>query len=336
MDDIISEDIEEIAKDFDSGFFKGRKALITGGAGFLGSYLCDTLIKLGAKVTCLDNFATGIRGNIDHSTGNKNFRVIDSDVSKFDAKENFDYVFHFASRASPEDYQLYPIETLMANSFGSYRMLELARKGGSRIVFASTSEVYGDPKVIPTPEDYWGNVNPIGVRSCYDEGKRFGEAFFMAYYREHELDVRIVRIHNSYGPRMRADGVYGRALPRFILQALKGIHITVYGNGCQTRSFCYISDTLKGVLSAFCNDKAKGEVFNIGSSQEITILELAEKIKKIVGSKSRIVFRPLPKDDPKRRKPDINKAEKVLNWHPEVSLEEGLGRTTRWFGLHNF
>jgi len=335
IDPIISEDIKNISANLDVSIFKDEKMLITGGAGFLGSYLCDLFVNLGSHVTCLDNFSTSTLGNIDHLIKTKNFRLLRDDVSKINIKETFNYIFHFSSRASPEDYQLHPVETLITNSVGSHEILKLAVKGGSRILFASTSEIYGDPQVIPTPEDYWGNVNPIGVRSCYDEGKRFGEALFMAYYREYDLDMRIVRIHNTYGPRIRSDGNYARALPRFINQALKGEDITVYGDGSQTRSFCYISDTIRGVIAAISNNKATGEVFNIGNPREISILELAEKIKGSIHSASEIVFQPLPEDDPKRRKPSIEKARKKLKWQPDISLENGLKRTIEWFKFTN-
>jgi len=213
-------------------------------------------------------------------------------------------------------------------------MLELALRCGSRIILASTSEVYGDPKVIPTPEDYWGNVNPVGMRSCYDEGKRFSEALCRAYFREHQVDVRIARIFNTYGPRIRPDGAYARVVPRFILQALRKQDMTVYGDGSQTRSFTYVTDTIKGILSVFCTEGVAGEMFNIGNSEENTVLELAEIVKKSVGSPSKIVFLPLPMDDPKRRNPDIGKAERKLKWHPEMGLGEGLNRTISWFKQH--
>ncbi len=331
IDTIISEDIREIVKASDSAFFEGRRVLVTGGAGFLGSYLCDALLELGSLVTCLDNFATGSKANIDHLVENSNFELIESDVAGFESKEKFDYIFHFASRVSPEDYQLHPIETLVTNSVGSFRILEHAKRECSRIIFASTSEIYGNPGEIPTTENYWGYINPIGIRSCYDEGKRFGEALCMAYFREHQVDVRIVRIFNTYGPRIRPDGAYARVVPRFILQALRKQDITVYGDGSQTRSFTYVTDTIKGILSVFRSDEAVGEVFNIGTSEETSILNLAEKIEKAVGSSSKIVFYQLPEDDPKRRKPDSRKAESLLKWYPQVGLDVGLDRTISWF-----
>jgi UDP-glucuronate decarboxylase len=331
IDKIVSEDIKHILRRTKPDTFEDRRFLVSGGAGFLGSYLCDTLVKAGAQVTCLDDFSTGLAENINHLLKKRNFKIIKRDVSDFNCSEDVGIVLHFASRASPEEYQLNPVRTLLANSFGTYNMLEIARKRNSRILFASSSEVYGDAKVVPTPESYWGNVNPVGIRSCYDEGKRFGEALLMAYYREYGLDSRIVRIHNTYGPRLRADGAYARALSRFVLQAIKGEDLTVYGNGTQTRSFCYVTDTVAGILQTLSSPNCRGEVINIGSSNEIRILELAKKIKKIVRSKSKIVFRPLPDDDPRRRKPDLNKARQLLNWNPETDLEQGLRRTIDWF-----
>lgn len=331
IDTIISEDIREIVKASNREFFEGKRVLVTGGAGFLGSYLCDALLELGSLVTCLDNFATGSKANIDHLVENANFELIESDVAGFESKEEFDYIFHFASRVSPEDYQVHPIETLVTNSMGSFRILEHARRGCSRVIFASTSEIYGNPEEIPTTENYWGYVNPIGIRSCYDEGKRSGEALCMAYFREHKVDVRIVRIFNTYGPRIRPDGAYARVVPRFILQALGKQDITVYGDGSQTRSFTYVTDTIKGILSVFCAETVAGEVFNIGSSEETTVLELAETLRKSTRSKSKIIFLPLPMDDPRRRKPDTGKAERKLKWQPNVVLKEGLNRTLSWF-----
>ena len=331
IDKIVSEDVKRIVGAMNDVFPDGKDVLVTGGAGFIGSYLCDVLIELGANVTCLDDFSTGLAMNVDHLLGKNNFRLVKEDVSNFGGAKEYDYVLHFASRASPEEYQLNPVKTLLANSLGSYRMLELARKCDTAILFASSSEVYGDAKVIPTPETYWGNVNPTGVRSCYDEGKRFGEALFMAYQRQYGLDVRIVRIHNTYGPRLRADGYYARVLSRFIFQALKGEDITVYGDGMQTRSFCYITDTVRGLLQAVVVEEAKGETINIGSPIETTVLKLAQGIRQLIGSKSRITFHQFPEDDPKRRCPDITRAKRTLKWTPNVSLAEGLDRTIRWF-----
>lgn len=331
IDKVVSEDVQQILRRVKPDAFESRNVLVTGGGGFIGSHLCDTLVEAGANVTCLDDFSTGLAKNVDHLFQLRNFQLVKKDVSNFESDESYDFILHFSSRASPEEYQRNPVKTLLANSHGSYRMLELARKHCSTILFASSSEVYGNPKVFPTPESYWGNVNPIGVRSCYDEGKRYGEALFMAYYREHKLDTRIVRIHNTYGSRLRADGVYARALSRFVLQAIKGEDLTVYGDGSQTRSFCYIVDTVVGILLMLSSPKCMGEVVNIGSTDEVRILDLANKIREIVGGRSKITFRPLPKDDPKRRRPDISKAKELLGWQPIINLEEGLKRTISWF-----
>lgn len=328
---VVLEDIQRIVNEVRLDAFRNRRVLVTGGAGFIGSHICDVLVEVGAKVTCLDNFSAGLVENIDHLEGRENFKLIKADVSNFESDDRYDYILHFASRASPENYQIHQIETLLANSNGSYKMLELAKRNNSRILFASSSEVYGCARIIPTPETYWGNVNPVGIRSCYDEGKRFGEALFTAYHREYELDTRIVRIHNTYGPRLRAEGDFGRALSRFVAQSLKDEDITIYGDGSQTRSFCYVTDTVCGIMLILLSKEMKGQVINIGSSQEITILELAEKIREIVGSKSRITFHPSLKDDPKRRHPDTSKAKCMLGWEPNTSLDEGLVRTIAWF-----
>lgn len=330
MDTIVSGDLQQI--EVNENKFQNKNVIISGGAGFIGSWLCDSLMYLGSKIICIDDLSTGLNHNISHLKGNPNFQFIQKNANYLDNSfENPDLILHLASRASPEDYQRNPIDTLNANSLGSYKLLELARKHDSTIVFASTSEVYGDAKLIPTPEEYWGNVNPIGVRSCYDEGKRFGEALFMAYRRQYGLDTRIVRVFNTYGPRLRADGFYGRALSRFIMQALKGQDITVYGDGTQTRSFCYITDTIRAILLALRNKKMKGEVVNIGNPNETTIIDLARKILQITNSGSSITFHPRPEDDPQRRCPDIRKAKKILGWEPMVSLEEGLQKTIIWF-----
>ncbi|MCZ2808992.1 MAG: SDR family oxidoreductase [Candidatus Bathyarchaeota archaeon] len=331
IDEIVLEDAERIVNAFAQDTFGDKSVLITGGAGFIGSYLCDTLLQLGANVACLDNFSTGLVENVDHLLPKKNFRLVKGDVSNFEAGERFDFVFHFASRASPEEYQLHPVETLLANSRGSHRMLELARKNDSAILFASSSEVYGDPQVVPTPEGYLGNANHLGARSCYVEGKKFSEALFMAYHRKYGLDARIVRIFNTYGPRLRGDSIYARVLSRFILQALRGEKLTVYGDGSQTRSFCYVTDLIHGILLASNNTKANGEVVNLGSPFEVSILDSARKVMETVGCESEIIFSPLPEDDPRRRCPDIRKAKKLLTWEPKVSLEKGLERTILWF-----
>jgi len=331
MDPIILEDIKRLKHDLKLEGFEGKSVLITGGAGFIGSWLCDVLISFNAEVACLDNLSTGIRRNIDHLLGKPRFEFVNADVCTFKTEREFDYILHMASHASPEEYQTHPIETLRANSLGSINMAELARRNDATMLFASTSEIYGDAEVVPTPETYWGNVNPIGPRSCYDEGKRFAEALFMAYHKQYGLNVRIARIFNSFGPRLREDGLYGRAVSRFIAQALTNKPITVYGNGAQTRSFCYITDTVTGLMLLTVNEKAKGEAINIGNPEEITILELAEKIKALTKSRSTLTFYPLPKDDPKRRCPDTKKIEKLLGWKPKINLVQGIKRTITWF-----
>ena len=332
LDEIIRKDIEHV-----QGFaynMTGEKALITGGAGFLGSWLSDSLVKLGINLVCVDNISSGSLKNIDHLKESPKFRFLTADVEDLQRVLNnnkFNFVLHLASRASPEDYQAHPIETLRSNSLGTIEALEVARKHDSTFLFTSTSEIYGDAEVIPTPESYWGNVNPIGPRSPYDESKRFSEALCKAYEKRYGLDIRIVRIFNTFGPRLRPEGLYGRAVSRFIMQATEHKDITVYGDGSQTRSFCYVTDTIKGILYSLTNDTARGEVLNIGNPEEITILELANKIKKMTGSNSKIIFHPLPQDDPRRRFPDISKAKKMLHWQPEISLDEGLRRTISWF-----
>ncbi len=331
MDKIIKEDIAKIKSAVKDDVFDGKKVLVTGGAGFIGSWLCDVLVDLGADVTALDDLSTGRTKNIDHLNTNNIFKFIKSDVCKFKSPEKFDFIFHMAGHASPDEYQVHPIETLQTSALGTFAMADLARKNDATLLFASTSETYGDTEVIPTPETYWGKVNPIGPRSCYDEGKRFAEALLMAYSKQYGLDVRAPRIFNSYGPRLREDGLYGRALSRFILQALTNQPITVYGDGKQTRSFCYITDTVTGLILLAITPKAKGEVVNIGNAQEKTILELAKKIKEITKCKSEVTFHPLPKDDPKRRCPDIAKLEQLVGWKPNVGFEEGLKRTITWF-----
>jgi len=331
IDQVILEDVDRIKRNLEQEDFEGKRVLITGGAGFIGSWLADVLVSINAEIACLDNLSTGKLENITHLLKNPRFKFIKKDVCTFKSDVKYDYILHLASHVSPEEYQQHPIETLRANSLGSYNMLELARKQDTPILFASTSEVYGDAQIVPTPESYWGNVNPVGPRSCYDEGKRFAEALFIAYHKEYAFDIKIARIFNSYGPRIRKDGPYARAVPRFITQALANQPITVYGDGIQTRSFCYITDTALGLLLLLTNEKAEGEIINIGNNEEITVLKLAKKIKHLTGSTSPITFHPLPQDDPRRRCPDINKVESLLGWKPKVSLQRGLPRTITWF-----
>jgi len=307
--------------------------IITGGAGFLGSHLCDALVN-DYKVICIDRFITGRKNNVGHLHSNKNFVLLEHDVTKpVKINGNINYIFHMASPASPVDYQLRPIETMLANSFGTYNMLELAKEKKARILLASTSEVYGDPKEHPQKETYWGNVNPIGPRSCYDESKRFAEALAISYLKEHDVDIRLARIFNTYGPRMRGND--GRIIPNFISQALENKPITVYGSGNQTRSFCYVSDLVNGLKKFMFTESLAGEAINIGNPQERTILETAEIVKKIIGSTSEIVFKKLPEDDPLRRNPDISKAKKLLSWAPKVSFEEGIKKTIEAFKTSN-
>lgn len=307
-----------------------KKVLVTGAAGFIGSHLCDRLVNEGFFVIGIDSFLTGTPENIAHLFGKKNFRLIEYDVTNYVyVKENIDIILHFACPASPVDYLKHPIHTLKVDSLGTLHTLGLAKEKRARYVFASTSEVYGDPEVHPQPESYWGNVNPIGPRSVYDEAKRFSEALTMAYMREHGLDVRIVRIFNTYGPRMRIND--GRVVPNFIVQALKGEPLTVYGDGTQTRSFCYIEDLVEGIYRVAVRPDLKGEVFNLGNPEEYRIIDFAKIIKELLNSPSEIIFKSLPADDPKRRCPDITKAKKILEWEPKISLREGLAKTIEWF-----
>jgi len=305
-----------------------QTVLVTGGAGFIGSHLCDRLLLEKFKVICMDNLVTGKTDNIKHLLDNENFTYIKHDVTKpIQVKGRLDHVLHFASIASPIDYRRYPIKTLKVGTLGTYNSLGLAKNKRARFMFASTSEVYGDPELNPQPETYWGHVNPIGVRSCYDESKRCGEALTMAYHWKHGVDTRIVRIFNTHGPRMRAND--GRAVPTFITQALEGEPMTVFGEGKQTRSFCYISDMIEGIWRLM--HKEYHLPINLGNQNERTILELVETILDITKSKSKIVFRQLPEDDPKRRCPDISLAKELLNWEPKVTLRSGLRKTIEYF-----
>src|SRR5256712_6737121 len=294
MDPIIQEDIEQIKISIDPEPFREKRVLISGGSGFLGSWICDVLSEVGSKVICLDNLSTGVFENIEHLKGTKGFEFEKVDVCTYSGKPKVDMVFHMASRPAPEDYQKHPVETALANSTGTDRMLDLARKNDARVFYASSSEVYGDPEVFPTPESYEGKVDPLGPRSCYEEGKRFGEALCKAYHDQYGLDVRIGRLFNSYGPRLRPDGLYGRVVSRFLLQAFRGDNVTVFGDGSQTRSFCYATDTIVGLLRLVSKDSVSGEAVNIGSMEETNIIDLARKIIHISASKSKIEFRPFP------------------------------------------
>jgi len=327
----LSNIVDKLTKDDIS--FENQRVLVTGGAGFLGSWICDTLVNLGAKVVCLDNFSSGLSSNIEHLHKENKIEFIKHDISKpISFKRKIDVILHFASRASPLEFDKYPIEILKANTFGTWTALELATKHKARFVLASTSEVYGDPdpRYIPTPETYWGNVNSIGMRSCYDEGKRAAEAFTMAYKNQFGLDVRIIRIHNTYGPRMRKGDVYGRVVTRFIDQAIRGSPLTVFGDGLQTRSFTYVTDMIEGIIKVAYKPDITGEVINLGSEKETSIIDLAKNIRDLTGSNSKIEYRALPKDDPKRRCPNISKAIRLLNWKPHVPLNEGIVKTRSW------
>jgi dTDP-glucose 4,6-dehydratase len=304
------------------------RAVITGGAGFLGSHLCDYLIEHGWDVLSIDNLVTGSEGNAAHLVKHPRFRMMRHDVSRYiDVPGPVDYVLHFASPASPVDYLKLPIQTLKVGALGTHNSLGLALAKKAKYFLASTSECYGDPQISPQPESYWGHVNPIGPRGVYDEAKRFAEAMVMAYHRYHGVDTHIVRIFNTYGPRMRLND--GRALPNFVYQALRGQPITVYGDGRQTRSFCYVSDLIEGIYRLM--NSGEHEPVNIGNPQEITILEFAERVRTLLGSEVPIVFKPLPQDDPKQRCPDISKAKRLLEWQPKVNLNEGLQLTLDFF-----
>jgi dTDP-glucose 4,6-dehydratase len=308
------------------------RIVVTGGAGFLGSHLCDYLLNLGNEVVCLDNLLTGSVDNIAHLLGNECFRFHKHDVTEYIfIGPPVDAVMHFASPASPRDYLELPIQTLKVGALGTHKTIGLAKHHKARFLMASTSETYGDPLVNPQPETYWGNVNPIGLRGVYDEAKRFAEALAMAYYRYHEVDTRIARIFNTYGPRMRPHD--GRVVSNFIVQALKGEPLTVYGKGEQTRSFCYVDDEIDGLVKLLLapNSDDIHLPVNIGNPYELTVFEIAEKIIEITRSASKIIFEPLPEDDPRVRRPDITRAKQLLGWSPKISLEEGLSRTIDYF-----
>lgn len=304
----------------------GKRVLVTGGAGFIGSHLCEELLRRGNEVICLDNFFTGRKENVAHLMDNSYFEIIRHDIiHPIDVE--IDEIYNLACPASPVHYQYNPVKTINTNVVGASNMLELARRSKAKILQASTSEVYGDPKVHPQVEDYWGNVNPIGIRSCYDEGKRCAETLFFDYHRQYGVDIRVIRIFNTYGPRMLEND--GRVVSNFIVQALRGQDITIYGTGEQTRSFCFVSDLVRGMIAMMEGDVI-GPV-NFGNPREMTIKEIAEMVLKLTGSQSKLVYQPLPQDDPCKRKPDITKAKNELGWQPAVSLEEGLQKTIDYF-----
>jgi len=308
-----------------------KRILITGAAGFLGSHLCDRFLKEGYEVIGMDNLLTGNIKNIEHLFPVKEFQFYHHDVTKFvHVPGNIDYILHFASPPGPIDYLKMPIETLKVGALGTHNLLGLAKSKGARILVASTSEVYGDPLVHPQTEEYWGNVNPVGPRGVYDEAKRFMESITRAYKTFHDVETRIIRIFNTYGPRMRLDD--GRALPTFMSQALRGENVTVYGDGSQTRSFCYVDDLVEGIYRLLLSDYSMP--VNIGNPAEITLLQFAEEVISLTGSKSKIVFEPLPQDDPKQRQPNITKARNILGWEPKVDRHEGLKRTLEYFKQH--
>jgi len=333
----ISDDVNRIVEELEDlrNKIEGKNFLITGGAGFIGSWICDTLNQLGANIFCIDNFVTGTKENIKHLLGRKNFELINSDVCSITDIKTPDYIIHAASIAAPQIYQKYPIKTLDANLVGTRKLLELAKeKNVASFLFTSTSEVYGHvpDEMIPTPETFYGYVNSFGPRCMYDEGKRAAEAYCYSYFKEYRLPIRIARIFNTYGPRLDVSSAgYGRVIIKFIEQSLKGKPLTVYGDGSQTRSFCYITDTVKGLLKLLLLDGLDGEVVNIGNDKEIKIIDLAYKIKDMTNSSSEITFQPLPKDDPPRRCPDLTKARNILGYAPRVGLEEGIRKTIEWY-----
>ena len=310
------------------GTNSGRRAVVSGAAGFIGSHVCDRLLERGYHVLGVDNFVTGSRLNLAHLEHENRFCAVDHDVSEhIDVEGPVDLVLHLASPASPIDFPAMPIKIVKVGTLGTHNLLGLAKAKAARFLLASTSEVYGDPLIHPQPESYWGNVNPIGPRGCYDEAKRCAEAFTMAYHRAHHLETRIVRIFNTYGPRMRLDD--GRVIPNFFTQALRGEPLTVYGDGSQTRSLCYVDDLVSGILAVL--DGADPMPFNIGTQDEITMLELARLIKELANSPSELVFRPLPQDDPRQRRPDTTRARTILSWQPQTSMADGLRRTLEYF-----
>ena len=304
------------------------RVLVTGGAGFLGSHLCETLLNQGHDVVCVDNFYTGNKNNIAYLLDNKNFELVRHDVT-FPLYVEVDRIFNLACPASPIHYQKDPVQTTKTSVHGAINMLGLAKRTNARIMQASTSEVYGDPEVHPQTEEYWGRVNPIGIRSCYDEGKRCAETLFFDYYRQYQLDIRVIRIFNTYGPRMHPND--GRVVSNFIVQALRGEDITIYGTGEQSRSFCYVDDLISGITSYMDLKGDQPGPLNLGNPNEFTMKELSEKVIQLTNSKSKIIYKPLPEDDPRQRQPDISKAKELLGWEPKVQLEEGLKKTIAYF-----
>jgi UDP-glucuronate decarboxylase len=305
-----------------------KRILVTGGAGFLGSHLCELLVGVGHEVLCVDNFFTGSRKNVHHLLQKPNFELMRHDIT-FPLFVEVDQIFNLACPASPIHYQFDPVQTTKTSVIGAINMLGLAKRLNIPILQASTSEIYGDPTIHPQTEDYWGNVNPIGPRSCYDEGKRCAETLFFDYYNQNNVKIKLIRIFNTYGPRMHPKD--GRVVSNFIVQAIKGTDITVFGNGSQTRSFCYVDDLINGMLNMMDSDDSVVGPINLGNPNEFSILELAESIISLTNSKSKIIYKPLPTDDPKQRQPDISKAKKLLDWEPSIELKQGLNKTIQWF-----
>ena len=339
MSELIREDVEKIRDSLieQQDGIGGRTFLVAGGAGFLGSWFCDVVDAFGGKIICVDNFSSGSKKNIGHLIGKSNFRLIDEDVCSLATTESIDYIVHMACLASPPLYQKFPLETLDTSVLGTRNLLEIARPSSVKgFLLASTSEIYGNATVFPTPEDYWGYVNPIGPRSIYDEGKRVAETYCRTYFQKYGLPIRVARIFNTYGPRLDVGSTtqYGRALVKFIVQALENKALTIYGDGTQTRSFCYVTDMIGVLFKLLLTPGLDGQVLNVGNDEETSILDLAKRIVELCGSNSGFVFEPLPDDDPKRRKPDIGKAKKLLGWKPRFTLHEGLTRTINWVSVH--
>ena len=334
--DIVQEDINILKKSVSNEGFEleNQTVLVTGGAGFLGSWICDLITSLAGRVICLDNLSSGTPQNINHLLKSKNFILKKGDVRTFSTDEEIDYIIHMACIASPPLYQKYPIETLETSIFGTKNILNLAReKDVKGMLFTSTSEIYGDAKVFPTPEDYWGNVNPVGPRAIYDEGKRVAETYCYTYFEKYGLPIRTSRIFNTYGPKLDTKGKvkHGRVIARFILQALNKDPITLFGDGSQTRSFCYITDLIDGLMKLLLKPNMDGEIVNIGNDEEVTMMQLANIVINQTQSNSEIIYKPLPTDDPTKRNPDISKAKTMLDWTPKISLNEGIMKTIEWY-----
>jgi len=325
-------EIRDILQNLKDISFENKQVVIFGGAGFLGSWICETILGQKGSVICVDNLSSGLRSNIERFLSSPGYSFLNHDISSpLEIERTPDYVMHLASRASPLEFSKFPLEIIKSNTLGTMNALEISRKYNVPFLFTSTSEIYGDPEVTPTPETYRGNVNTIGIRGCYDEAKRVGESICMAFQREYGIDVRIARIFNTYGPRMREDGYYGRVVPRFIDQALSNHPITIFGDGLQTRSFCYITDQIEGLIRLALIPGLSGEPVNIGNPREITILDLANRIIDLTQSGSVLEYQELPDDDPRRRCPDINRARTLLKWEPKIDLELGLKRTIQVF-----